>query len=436
MIARKLPIVSLCFVLVLLLSIAVPAQMHQHSSKDHPPSAYKLVSIKVTGTKRYKPEDVIRATGLQLGQAVHKEDLEDVVRLLGESGAFTDISYSLAFDPAGTKVELTVRDSKKFVPVNFDNLVWFSNQGLFNKLHGSVPLFDGEVPVTGQMVNQISDALQVLLDEEKVVGQVDTRRVPDDGATEAFTFTVTGLHITIRNIEFSSAGAVELPLLAASARRLQGVEYVLPTLRTMADKTFLPVYRERSYLKAAIGDPQAHVVSTEDEHVLVDVTFPVHPGEQYKVSGLEIAGCKALPADTLRSLIHVKAGETANTIQLEKDLQAVKQVYGTRGYVAAIVTVESRPDDSPPTVQYLVRISEGDVYRMGDLKIHGLDSRATARLENDWTLRPGDVYDSSYPGRFVEQAYKEIGDWNTSVHESVDEKERTVDVAVRFDPRP
>ena len=91
MIPRKLPIVSFCFVLVLLLSIAVPAQMHQHSPKDHPPSAYKLVSIKVTGTKRYKPEDVIRATGLQLGQIVHKEDLEDVVRLLGESGAFTDI---------------------------------------------------------------------------------------------------------------------------------------------------------------------------------------------------------------------------------------------------------------------------------------------------------------------------------------------------------
>jgi hypothetical protein len=36
----------------------------------------------------------------------------------------------------------------------------------------------------------------------------------------------------------------------------------------------------------------------------------------------------------------------------------------------------------------------------------------------------------------VEQAYKEIGDWNTSVHQFVDEKDRTVDVAVRFDPRP
>jgi outer membrane protein insertion porin family len=204
----------------------------------------------------------------------------------------------------------------------------------------------------------------------------------------------------------------------------------------MADKDFLPVYRERSYLKAAIGDPQAQVVSTEGQQVFVDVTFPVHPGAQYKVSGLEISGCKAVPADTLRSLVHLKAGETANPIQLEKDLEAIKQLYGTRGYVAANVRVESWPDDSRPIVQYLVRISEGDVYRMGDLKIHGLDSKTTSRLENEWTLRPGDVYDSSYPGRFLQQAYQEIGDWNTSVHESVDEEDRTVDVVVRFDPRP
>ena len=434
--ARKLSILSFCFSLVLLLSVALPAQRRQHSAKDRSPSAYKLVSIKVTGTKRYKPEDVIRATGLQLGQIVHKDDLKNVVQLLGESAAFTDISYSLEFDPSGTKLELKVRDSETFVPVNFENVVWFSSQDLFAKLHASVPLFDGEVPATGPMLSQISYALQVRLNEKKVAGQVDYLRVPDDGPIEAFTFRVTGPHITIRNIEFSGADAAELPLLAAAARRLQGSEYVLLTLRALADKNFLPAYRERSYLKAAIGEPQVQVVSTEDQEVLVDVTFPVHPGEQYKVSGLEIAGYKALPADTLRSLIHLKAGETANAILLEKDLEAIKQLYGTRGYMAANVRAESRPDDSRPTVQYLVRISEGDVYHMGDLEIRGLDSKTTARLQNDWTLRPGDVYDSSYPGRFVQQACKEIGDWNTSVHESVDEKDRTVDVAVRFDAMP
>jgi len=73
---------------------------------------------------------------------------------------------------------------------------------------------------------------------------------------------------------------------------------------------------------------------------------------------------------------------------------------------------------------------------MGDLDIRGLDSKMTARLQNDWTLHPGDVYDSGYPGRFVQRAYKEIGDWNTSVHETANDKDKTVDVTIRFDPRP
>jgi outer membrane protein assembly factor BamA len=428
MTSRPLPTISFCFVLILA-AIALPAQMRQGS-------AQKLVSIKVIGTKRYKSEDVIRATGLQLGTVVHKDDLEDVVRALGESGAFTDISYSLGFAPGGTKLELTVRDSQRFVPVTFDNVVWFSGPELINKLHASIPLFDGEVPVTGKMVSQISDALQTLLDEKKVVAQVEHVRVPDDGAIDAFAFSVTGLHITIRNVEFSGADAGELPMFDIAKIRLQGAEYVLPTLRALADEHFLPAYRERGYLKAAIGDPQPHVVSTEGQQVLVDVTFPVHPGELYKVSGLEISGCKALPESSVRSVIHLKAGQKTNPIQLEKDVEAMKQLYGAHGYMAANVSAEPKLDDARPTVQYLIRISEGDVYRMGDFKIYGLDSPTKARLTNEWTLRSGDVYDSSYPGRFIEQAYKEIGDWNATYREYLDEKEKTVDVAVRFDPRP
>jgi len=75
---------------------------------------------------------------------------------------------------------------------------------------------------------------------------------------------------------------------------------------------------------------------------------------------------------------------------------------------------------------------------MGDLDIRGLDSRTTARLQDDWKLRPGDTYDSSYPKRFLEKEDKEFAitsDWKTSVRESLNHDEKTVDVTVRFDPK-
>ena len=76
---------------------------------------------------------------------------------------------------------------------------------------------------------------------------------------------------------------------------------------------------------------------------------------------------------------------------------------------------------------------------MGDLEIRGLDTRTTARLEDSWKLRGGDTYDSSYAKRFLEQADKEISlmaDWNVSVRESLNRGEKTVDVTLRFNPKP
>jgi len=117
----------------------------------------------------------------------------------------------------------------------------------------------------------------------------------------------------------------------------------------------------------------------------------------------------------------------------------MKKLYGTHGYMAAAIVAEPEMDDANATVAYVLHIKEGDVYSMGDLEIRGLDSHTTARLQNDWKLRGGDTYDSSYPKRFLDQADKDIyleADWNASVRESLNADEKTVDVTLHFDPKP
>jgi outer membrane protein assembly factor BamA len=410
------------------------------SPKDLPPSAFKLISVKATGTKRYKSEEVVAASGLQIGQTVSEDDFKRAARLLGETGAFGDVLYSFQYSADGTKLELQVQDAERFVPVRFDNLVWFSDQELLEQLHAQVPLFQGQLPVAGDLADQVSNALQGLLIARNLPGRADyLRAAHEDGPIEAFVFTVTGPQIHIRNITFTGAGAPELPLLEAVARKLQGADFLRSTLRTQEDKNFLPVYLGRGYLKAAFGEAQAKVVQDGPQETLVDVTFPVDPGHKYQLTALDLAGNKSFQTDALRSLIHAQLNQPANGIQLETDIEAVKKLYGTRGYMAAGIQAKSEVDDANSTVKYLLQIQEGDVYAMGDLEIRGLDSRTTARLQDDWKLRGGDPYDSSYAKRFLEQIDKEIslmGDWNTSARESLNPQEKTVDVTLRFDPRP
>ena len=92
-------------------------------------------------------------------------------------------------------------------------------------------------------------------------------------------------------------------------------------------------------------------------------------------------------------------------------------------------------NDADPTVKYLFQFQEGDIYKMGDLEVRGLDSKATERMALAWKLREGDTYDAQYPKKFIETAFSLLPgeDWNIAVHESVEEKDKVVDVSLHFE---
>jgi outer membrane protein assembly factor BamA len=116
-------------------------------------------------------------------------------------------------------------------------------------------------------------------------------------------------------------------------------------------------------------------------------------------------------------------------------VEAIKKLYGTRGYMAVQIHPKPTLNDADSTVKYLFDFNEGGIYKMGDLEIRGLDSRATGRLAEAWKLRAGDTYDSSYLNRFLDSLSDLLpGDlWNISFHESLEDKDRLVDVSLHFD---
>ena len=422
------------FLLITLLC-ATASLAQERKTKELPPSAYQLVSVTVTGSDRCKPEDVMAATSMTIGQTVHEDDFKDAARILEDSGAFKDIAYKFEYSPQGTKLQWQVQDATDFVPARFENFVWFSDQALFDAIHSRVPLFHGQIPVRGHMADQVSEALHTLLSEKAIPGSVDYVAVgPDNEPVQAVIYSDSGPDIAIRNVEFLGAGSAELPLLQAAAKDLQGAPYVRSRLHAKADKIFLPIYHQRGYLKATISEPVAKVASTDGDDITVDTTFTVDPGRQYQLSGIEISGNKGLSAESLRGLIHTTLNQPANTVELDNDIAAMKKLYGKHGYVASSIDPQPQIDDADSTVRYVLNIHEGSIYKMGDLEIHGLDDHTTSRLQNDWTLHPGDVYDSSYAQRFLDQIYKEIGDWRVRVDETQNQ-DHTVDVTLRFDSK-
>lgn len=408
-----------------------------------PAADAKLIEVKASGSKRFTQEEIAAASGLMVGTIVGDETFRKAARQLGETGAFDAISFTFSYSAAGTKLAFKVTDAEKFVPAHFADFVWFSDKDLLQKLHERAPLFDGELPTTGRLPDQVSDILQAMLVENGIPGHVDYLREPGkDGQLAAIDYSVSNVTIRIRNIEFRGAGKDELELLEDASKRLSGRDYSRALLASFTQHVVLPVYHDRGYLKAACSAPQPKVIKavvpTEGDQetiTTVDVALEIMPGTQYKLKGWTWSGNKNIPTIDLQGLLHAKTGKPANTVQLEDDLRAVQELYGSRGYVTATIKADAQYDDQADTVDYLLLVTEGSVFHMGELEFRGIDNALTARLREAWKIRPGDVYDATYLKGFLVQARKLLPasmDWEVAPHVTAMARDKTVDVDLQY----
>ncbi|HWZ83315.1 MAG TPA: POTRA domain-containing protein [Terriglobales bacterium] len=415
------------------------AQKPAAANKSPAVMAYKLIGLNVTGSEKYTEKEILPASGLALGQNVVEADFKEAARHLGNTGLFSDVSYTFSYSPAGTKVEfqLTDIDDSKLVPAHFENFVWFSDEQLLSELKKRVPLFKMRMPVSGTMPDDVEQALQAVIDEKKIPARVDyLREAPQQGGSLiGVAYRVEALEINIRNVEFPGATPDLLPGLQAATRKLAGARYMRSPLAQVASIEFMPVCLHRGYLKASFADAQARVVSQAEGEVEVDAILPLTPGKVYSTSSVEWKGNKVIPADDLQRLIHLPNGQAADAVRLVSDLETVRKLYHGKGYMAAQINPKPVMDDERSTVHYDLVVNEGDQYKMGEFEVAGLDSQARAHLQAAWKLKEGDPYDSEYPKKFLNENSRLVpGDvpWAIGIHEAVNERDKTVDVTIRF----
>lgn len=440
--------VSRVVVLSFLLLPAAAAQKQSAGSKTPSLGPAKFTGLKVTGTARYSDKEILAASGLQIGQNAADGDFKEAVRRLGDSGLFSNIAYSYSSSGAGVKLELQLTDTdpSKLVPARFENFVWFTAEELRTALQRRVPLFKQVLPLAGNLADEVSEALQAMLTEKQFPGRVNYLREGDEsgGPVSAIVYRAEEVSIRIRGFEFPGATPEQAALLTTAARHLTGAEYGRSSLVAVAKFDLLPVFLQRGYLKATFGPSDARVVPhpapAEDAQVAsgdvqVIAIVPVMPGKIYSTSGVDWKGNSAITTSEVAPLVHLAPGQPADAVRLLRDVENVGKLYRSRGYMTVQIKPEAQFDDGHSAVHYDLNVVEGDLYRMGELEILGLDTQAKARMRAAWTLREDQSYNADYVKKFLEDTRQLVPrgvPWSVSFHESLDAKDKTVDVEIRF----
>jgi outer membrane protein assembly factor BamA len=368
-------------------------------------AATKIASIRVTGQKKFSAEQVIAATGLKSGQVFDVKELDAAAERLGKSGAFPDVSYSYVPQGGLIAVQFKVEEAAKFRGCVFDNFVWLTGDEIQDGLKKVVPLYIGAAPETGDVLDDIARALEKLSKQKgitvHVTRRIDQARIGDPNWSHLYT--AEGASVKVQSMRFTGPLTVNPEDLKKEAGRLIGRDYSLFQSGLFGTATILPFYGERGYLQAKIGTPTPQIVNHADgsSEFIVEVVFPVTEGSVYHWTAAEWTGNQVIAAGALEAATSMKANDVANARKVEDGWEAVRKLYSKSGYIEAKLLPEPVFQEDSRQVHYRVAVIEGPQYRMGSLTISGVPQKVADHLKDRWRLKPGDVYDGSYPLDFV-----------------------------------
>jgi outer membrane protein assembly factor BamA len=415
------------------------ARAPQKAAAPPQPDKWPIATLKVEGNSNYTAEQVLAVAGLKAGDLAGRRDFETARERLMATGAFESVGY--AFEPDGTGkayvATFRVAEAMPVFPIRFENL-GAPAADLERVLRDRDPLFSAaKTPATKLVVERYAGWLQEYLAARagadgkapKVAGEV-AQFAPGELAV---VFRPAGPRPVVARVAFEGNQVVSERLLQEAIWPVAiGTPWMEANFRLLLDSSVRRLYEARGRIRVEF--PKLRAESVADVQGL-KVTVTVDEGAVYSLGKVEIAGHPPLDPGGLLRAGDFKPGDIANFDRVGEGLERIRAALTHAGYLNATVATSRAIDDAKKTVDVTVTVDAGEIYKMGELRIQGLDLVAEAEMRRIWTLKEDSPFDPDYPDFFLKRV-REDGMFDnlgaTQAEAKRNEKARTVDVTLTF----
>ncbi len=397
-----------------------------------------MASITATGSHRYKSQEIAKATGLQAGKSITRDELQLVADRLARLGIFTNVQYKFSSGPGGLTVDFEVSDAPT-IPVMFDNFPKFSDDELSTAIKNAVVLFDGTAPENGTILATMSNAVEELIATRGLHATV-AHSVVTSPTGHVQQFRIEGDVLRVAEVEFSDPLAKSDPAIQQSISQIVGKPFSRSAIELFEFEQIRPIYLTHAFLRVKFAPPTARFEGDPTKPLpdKIYVLAPIEPGPAYTWGGVEWTGNSVISTAELDKFVELKAGEVADGVKMEAGWNRATDAYGAQGYLDAKLTPTPHYDDKAARVSYTVSISEGPQYRMGQLVLTGLSLEGERRIRAAWQIPKGAVFNEGVYDEFVAHGTKEAFNGLPFHYEKIgrflqkDPQAGTVDVLLDF----
>ena len=399
---------------------------------------YPVMQIVVKGNKNLPAEQIIKASGLKIGELADKARFDEARKQLEATGMLDSIAYQ--FEPASTGkgyvATFVVDEVSPLYTVQFEGLN-AAREDIDKYLKSKEVLYNGKLPPTSFIIDRYTREIETYLAQVNRPAKLVSTVVPSGPDSFNLVFRSGAPLPAIAEVTFEGNQAV---LITDLEHAINDVAYGTPyseyTFKLMLENQIKPLYEAKGYLAVKFLD-----VKTEPSKTVkgVVVHLKVDEGPVYTMSGVSLTGVTRAETDDLAKTAKFKIGEVANFEEINAAVDRIKKSLNKDGYIHTDAEVVRRKDDAAKTVNLLVKVTKGPQFHYGKLTIKGLDLNGEAQITKLWSGKPGKAYNAEYPEYFLarikEQGlFDDLGD--TKALKKVDEENHVVDVTLEFKASP
>jgi outer membrane protein insertion porin family len=269
--------------------------------------------------------------------------------------------------------------------------------------------------------NDVSNSMIIKADESAIHNKYMEKGFPDvqvrseiiEGRNETveLVFHITeGEKITITNIYFEgnrifSNSTLRRQLVMKTKGIGPGRSGAFQEAKLTADREALTrFYHDKGYLDAEVTDVVQEISKDSQGGNSMAITYRLYEGRIYVFNGITFEGNDIFSDEDLQSRIRSKVGEVAEASKLERDLQAVVNLYYENGYIYNAINREEQRNVEDGLVSFTVSIVERGRAHIENIVIRGNKKTKDFVILREIPLEPGDVYSNTK----VTNAYRNL----------------------------
>jgi outer membrane protein assembly factor BamA len=357
---------------------------------------YTPKAIHFEGSPGLDSAELLRLSGWREGVPITKAEIEAGLQKLADTGAFTGLNYVV--NGAVLTVKLTSAAGSQAIPVRFANFVWWQPDELLRLLEARVPLFHGDLPLSGNLTDQVQAALVDLLRDKGIPGASVTSALATSrvgGPIDAVALSITSPQVLVGETRFNGVISSLQPKLTSLSRKLGGQDFDRLIAAETVRQTSAEIFEDAGYLDISNDPPVFAAPRKELDHYVVDEEITFHPGEFYRISSIDLQPAPPISAAEMTKALNVKVGGVASAVDLRLAENYLTLPYTERAYLMARVHADVRKIASTHTVACTFTFIPGEQFRLASVDATALPPAAQSQLARLWHPALGTLMDQS-----------------------------------------